>query len=87
MHTTTVSFRNLGRVEQTISAYYGGRVHFRATSWPARLSQPLSQHQIPAGSLVNVIGQEGITLLVAPFHENPMDMAKSDENAAMVAYV
>lgn len=63
----------IGQVEKTITATQPGRIHFRATSWPARFCYPDSQ---PDGSLkvipgedVIVVGRQGITLLVVPTNQ------------------
>ncbi len=60
------SVRPFARVERTISGYYAGRVYFQATYWPARLEQPQFLDRLLPGTMVKVLGREGLTLLVAP---------------------
>lgn len=50
-------------VEQSILPDQAGRVKFKASWWSARSVQPMT---IPAGEIVDVVGQKGITLLVEP---------------------
>lgn len=70
-------YNGLGEVLIPISSEQSGRIHFRGTDWPAQLCpQRYSQHQeksniqtqvecIVAGRKVQVVGRQGITLLVA----------------------
>ena len=64
--STGTSVRPFARVERTISGYYPGRVYFQATYWPARLQQPQFLDRLLPGMMVQVIGRDGLTLLVAP---------------------
>lgn len=41
------------------------RVRYEATTWPARLLQPLAEADLVPGQPVKVLGREGIVLLVA----------------------
>lgn len=50
-------------VEQTIHFDKPGRVKFKATWWSARC---LENTTIPAGELVDIVGVQGITLIVEP---------------------
>lgn len=60
------SVRPFARVERTISGYYPGRVYFQSTYWPARLDQPQFLDRLLPGTMVKVLGRDGLTLLVAP---------------------
>ncbi|MGJ3245293.1 MAG: NfeD family protein [Elainellaceae cyanobacterium] len=55
-----------GTVEETITPNHGGRVHFQATSWPARLYPGNVHTVLLPGESVAVVDREGITLLVTP---------------------
>lgn len=50
-------------VEQTIQPDKPGRVKFKASWWSARCLENLT---IPAGEMVDIVGVQGITLLVEP---------------------
>jgi len=56
----------LGEVEQTITLHQRGRVRFMATSWFARFYQLNGQTEALTGTTVNVVGRQGLTLLVMP---------------------
>lgn len=64
------SVRPFARVERTINGYYPGRVYFQATYWPARLEQSQVLDRLLPGTMVEVLGRDGSTLLVAPV-QNP----------------
>ena len=70
------SVRPFARVERTISGYYAGRVYFQATYWPARLKKPEFSDRLLPGTRVQVLGREGLTLLVAPVQhpKQPLEM-------------
>lgn len=55
-----------GTVEAMISLNHAGRVHFQATSWPARLCSRHLHAVLLPGDPVAVVGRDGITLLVTP---------------------
>lgn len=59
-------FKGRGVVKQAIRPFYPGRVQFRATYWPARLERN-SPERLEPGDLVEVLGREGLTLLVKPW--------------------
>lgn len=54
----------LGEVMKTISLDQRGRVKFEATYWFARFYSSHSQDRAEPGTLVSVIGREGLTLLI-----------------------
>lgn len=56
----------IGKVEQTITSTMPGRVKFQTTYWPARLYLQDTQTTLLPEDTVNVIGRQGITLLVVP---------------------
>ena len=58
------SVRPLARVERTINGFFSGRVYFQATYWPARLLNPQFSDKLLPGTMVIVVGREGLTLLV-----------------------
>lgn len=57
-------FQGQAIVKQEITPYRKGRVYFKATSWFARCEQNLT---IPSGAIVEVIGNDCITLIVRPY--------------------
>lgn len=59
--------KNRARVDRTIATNCPGRVYFKATYWPARLydAETPCQH-LPPDCWVEVVGRDGLTLLVAP---------------------
>lgn len=60
------SSSELGFVEEVITPKHKGRVHFQATSWPARLYPGNFHTVLLPGETVAVVGRDGITLLVIP---------------------
>ncbi|MEM1369889.1 MAG: NfeD family protein [Cyanobacteria bacterium P01_H01_bin.15] len=58
-------FQGRAVVECAIKPLYPGRVYFQGTYWPARLATHNSISLHP-GDLVEVLGREGLTLLVRP---------------------
>lgn len=64
--TTTEMFDRpaLGQVIKTISPDQRGRIKFEATYWFARFHDPDIKTNALPGTLVSVIGREGLTLLV-----------------------
>lgn len=63
-----------GIIEEIITESQPGRVNFQATYWPARLYNPEQKVILLPNTSVNVIGRQGITLLVVPISE----MGESD---------
>ncbi|MEM6837306.1 MAG: NfeD family protein [Cyanobacteria bacterium P01_C01_bin.120] len=61
-------FQGRGIVQQAIAPPYAGRVYFRATYWPARLSQTAKLDKLQPGAPVEVVGRDGLTLLVKPLN-------------------
>jgi hypothetical protein len=56
----------VGKVAQPITATQPGRVRHEGTSWPAALYQPDRPMMILPGNTVNIVGIQGITLLIVP---------------------
>lgn len=57
-----------GQVESEVGMFHQGRVRFQATSWFAQL-YPDSDMTLHPGEWVNVIGRQGLTLLVVPINQ------------------
>ena len=55
-----------GQVVQTINGHYAGRVVFETTYWTARLHPPQPNCRLLPGTMVQIVGREGLTLLVSP---------------------
>ena len=55
-----------GKVEQTITDNHSGRVKCLSSFWPAQLYEKDQVTTLFPGQIVNVVGRQGITLLVAP---------------------
>ena len=58
----------MGEALSPITLEQSGRIHFGGTDWPAQLIPNRAEHQttfIPEGTMVQVVGRQGITLLVA----------------------
>lgn len=55
-----------GIVEMTIAPNRRGRIKFHSSFWPAKLYNIKCSVTVLPGQMVNVIGVEGITLLVVP---------------------
>jgi len=73
MHLTDVfqtpelfPYRGRGVVARTISPADRGRVRFQASYWPARLFNGSWCQPLAPGEPVEVVGREGITLLIKP---------------------
>jgi hypothetical protein len=58
-----------GIIEEIITESQPGRVNFQASYWPARLYNLEQKVTLLPNTPVNVIGREGITLLVVPVSE------------------
>ncbi|MGB5962626.1 MAG: NfeD family protein [Coleofasciculaceae cyanobacterium] len=58
-----------GIIEEIITESQPGRVNFQATYWPARLYNSEQKVTLLPNTSVNIIGREGITLLVVPVSE------------------
>lgn len=65
-NTDLFPYRGQGIVQQAIAPPDSGRVYFRATYWPARRFPTNSLGVLQPGNPVEVIGREGLTLLVKP---------------------
>jgi membrane protein implicated in regulation of membrane protease activity len=55
-----------GIVKRAITPQHSGRVYFQATYWPARLLSTVACEGLQPGDPVEVVGREGLTLLVQP---------------------
>ncbi|WP_442786359.1 NfeD family protein [Leptothoe sp. PORK10 BA2] len=55
-----------GRIDRQVTVQNPGRVYFYTTYWPARLSQTATLNELNPGDQVEVVGREGLTLLVKP---------------------
>ncbi|MGB5973278.1 MAG: NfeD family protein [Nodosilinea sp.] len=64
--TKTLSFTGQGTVNTLVTPLQAGRVYFQATYWPARLFQMATLESLHPGDSVEVVGREGLTLLVKP---------------------
>jgi membrane protein implicated in regulation of membrane protease activity len=56
----------VGVVDQVIAPNQPGRIKYQASYWPARLYQVKGAIQLDSQQVVQVVGREGITLLVQP---------------------
>lgn len=59
-------FQGQGIVTRTIHTQFPGRLYFQATYWPARLANPVEDVVLQPGQTVDVVGREGLTLLIQP---------------------
>lgn len=62
------SYNGVAKVLSPITLEQSGRIHFGGTDWPAQLSSSRSPNPtdcIREGMTVQVVGRQGITLLVA----------------------
>lgn len=55
-----------GVVRRAISSTNRGRVYFQSTTWPAQLANPNIAIKLEPETPVEIVGREGITLLVRP---------------------
>ncbi|WP_144053607.1 NfeD family protein [Baaleninema simplex] len=53
-------------VTNSVSPETAGRVFFKGTYWPARFYTLRPQTLVRPGQSVNIIGRDGITLLIVP---------------------
>ena len=60
------SHPGIGSVDWAIAAHCPGRVSFQATTWPAKFYQTDSQAVVQPHQSVQIVGIQGITLLVQP---------------------
>ena len=60
------TFHGRGTINRLVTAEHPGRVYFQATYWPARLCQPATLRELHPGDPVEVVGRDGLTLLVKP---------------------
>ncbi|MEM7063457.1 MAG: NfeD family protein [Cyanobacteria bacterium P01_B01_bin.77] len=58
-----------GRIDRQVTIQNPGRVYFYATYWPARLSQTATFNELNPGDPVEVVGRDGLTLLVKPLSQ------------------
>ena len=62
------TYQGDGTVLTAITPEQGGRIRFKGSDWPAQLSPQMlnmAAEKILAGMKVQVVGREGITLLVS----------------------
>lgn len=59
-------FQGRGTINRLVTPQHPGRVYFQATYWPARLFQTATLSELQPGDPVEVVGREGLTLLVKP---------------------
>lgn len=62
-------FQRQGRIDRRVTAQNPGRVYFYATYWPARLAPTATRNELHPGDQVEVVGREGLTLLVKPLSQ------------------
>ena len=55
-----------GQVKETINQARPGRVKWKSSYWPAQFYQTEAHVSILPGEQVQVVGRQGITLLVVP---------------------
>ncbi|MBD2465338.1 NfeD family protein [Oscillatoria sp. FACHB-1407] len=55
-----------GIVESAISLNFSGRIKYQGSYWEARFYRPSATLVIPPKKTVNVVGIQGLTLLVIP---------------------
>ena len=65
-HADLMSQSRRGVVRRAISSTNRGRVYFQSTTWPAQLSNPNTAINLEPETPVEIVGREGITLLVRP---------------------
>lgn len=68
-NTDLFPFEGRGTVERTVKPFYPGRVRFQATYWPARLWDTQSADSLQPGAPVQIVGREGLTLLIKPLRQ------------------
>ena len=61
---------NTALVEEAITKHKRGRVKFMGTHWFARFFNASYEGEAPPGTLVKVVGRDGLTLLLSPVDEN-----------------
>ncbi len=62
------SFHGIGEALSPITVEQSGRIHFGGTDWPAQLIPKQTENRsecILQGMMVQVVGRQGITLLVS----------------------
>ena len=62
------SFHGIGEALSPITVEQSGRIHFGGTDWPAQLIPQHTENRtecILQGMMVQVVGRQGITLLVS----------------------
>ena len=62
-------FQGRGTVNRLVTTQHPGRVYFQATYWPARLSPTATLHDLQPGDPVEIVGRDGLTLLVKPLSQ------------------
>jgi membrane-bound ClpP family serine protease len=65
MTQTSANSTHYGVVDKAIAPHQPGRIRFQGTYWKAALADPNCK-RIEVGQTVQVVGMQGITLLVVP---------------------
>ncbi|NET30822.1 MAG: hypothetical protein F6K19_02310 [Cyanothece sp. SIO1E1] len=60
------SYTDTGKVLKSITSNNAGRIRFQGTDWPAQFYRPNLKVTVDPDATVQVLGREGIVLLVAP---------------------
>ncbi|MGC9505176.1 NfeD family protein [Baaleninema sp.] len=66
-------------VTSAVSPEMAGRVFFKGTYWPARFYTLSPQSLVQPGQSVNIVGRDGITLLILP-RSNRQVVSQSTNN-------
>lgn len=64
LHIDLSGLEKRGIVKSTITSQFPGRVYFQATYWPARLSDLDTHSVLQPDDEVEVLGLDGLTLLI-----------------------
>jgi hypothetical protein len=68
IHSPSVSSNTNGVVIQAIASLQPGRVQYQGTFWKARLHESAYMVNLLPGQPACILGREGLTLIVAPWH-------------------
>ncbi|MDA0265880.1 MAG: NfeD family protein [Cyanobacteria bacterium] len=64
--TNRFAYQTQGVLDRPITPTTPGRVYFKATYWRACLFQPDTHTSLKTGDKVEVLGRNGLTLLIQP---------------------
>ena len=67
--TERFPLKGIARVLRVITAENAGRIRFRGTDWPARFNRPAARMSVLPDTKVQVVGRQGLTLLVEPLKQ------------------